>query len=148
MSFANDGVSKVSRGPKGGAHLTRGTEVYAQDCAGELEVGRSCLSYVTIREPAFRSRSQSVCARARPASFLPFGDSVIFLCSAPPLPQSFFSRGAETRHKLLKESSFYLSSRPVLRLRQSRNCAPSTPFLRQMRLSSPVLCSDFVAREL
>ena len=134
MSFANDGVSKVSRGPKGGAHLTRGTEVYAQDCAGELEVGRSCLSYVTIRERAGVHIALAISARARLPSFFPFGDSVIFLSSAPPLPQSFFSRGAETRHKLLKESSFYLSSRPVLRLRQSRNCAPSTPFLRQMRL--------------
>ena len=148
MSFANDGVSKVSRGPKGGAHLTH----EGRRCTHKIARASSksdAPAFLTLRsasEPAFRSRSQSVCARARPASFLPFGDSVIFLCSAPPLPQSFFSRGAETRHKLLRESSFYLSSRPVLRLRQSRNCAPSTPFLRQMRPSSPLLCFDCLWR--
>ena len=87
MSFANDGVSKVSRGPKGGAHLTRGTEVYAQDCAGELEVGRSCLSYVTIRERAGVqiALAISVCART-PRFFLTFrrfGDFSLLRSSSP-----------------------------------------------------------------
>ena len=96
---ANDGVSKVSRGPQVGAHLTRGTDGRdVRTCDSHALRGGATALWLPERgdsksdsgAPAFRSRSQSARARFLFAPFGRFGDFSLRLLQS-------ISRGAETR---------------------------------------------------